>query len=140
VFNKMRRAFVYGSLAAAATLVASMPSAGTADRAAPRAAHEAGEHWDGVWRLTGQTRGVLRITQEGQSIVGRYTSGGGGNLTGQARGLSGEIITGRYKDDCCVTRRGTFKARLGSDYTSFTGTFDPTFSTSTYRWGGTRIR
>jgi hypothetical protein len=136
-----RRAIRCVAAAAALGLVmAAGASAETAGGGAPRAAHAFSEHWDGVWRMTGSPRGVIRITQEETSISARYTSGGGGTLTGQARGLNGEIITGRYKDDCCATRRGKFYARLDSDYQSFSGTFDPTFSLSTYKWGGIRLR
>jgi hypothetical protein len=131
-----------GAVAAALALaVAGMASAGAATdgAGAPRASHAFSEHWEGVWRLTGTPRGVIRFTQEGRTITARYTSGGGGNMTGQARGFDGEIITGRYKDDCCATRRGKFYAKLSTDLDSFSGTFDPTFSLSTYKWGGFKL-
>jgi len=135
----VRRVAVVAALTLA---VAAVVSAGAATEggSAPRVGHAFGEHWDGVWRMTGSPRGVIRITQEGRTITARYTSGGGGNLTGQARGFDGEIITGRYKDDCCATRRGKFYAKLDSDLQSFSGTFDPTFSLSTYKWGGFKLR
>jgi hypothetical protein len=119
-------------------------SAGAAGGQA-EAAGQFREVWQGYWRFT-HGPGVLRLTQDGREITGRYGGGGprsGGTIEGQARGLAGETITGEYCDyyrkPGAISKCGAFTATIRGEADAFGGTFRPYYRTTRYRWGGVRL-
>jgi hypothetical protein len=120
---------------------------GTAGAAQPEAeaAGQFREVWQGVWRFT-HGPGVLRLTQDGREISGRYGGGGprsGGTIEGRVQGLAGEQIRGEYCDDYrkpgARSRCGSFIASIRGEADAFAGSFRPYYRTTRYRWGGVRL-